>query len=151
MSSKAKSKGSAAERAVARFLKDWWPLADREGLAGRKLDKGDIRGVPLTVIEVKAEETFRLPKWIAETLRERDNADAPLCLLVVKVKYKPVGKWDAWMPISQLGEPGFPEGEAWTWTRMDLLLAAAVLERLIKEQWVLPSRLLRSSPTTGSS
>lgn len=129
MSSKSKAKGTKAETDVVKYLRPWFPLVERRALQGNK-DKGDIAGVPLTVIEVKAEVTLRLSQWVAETLAERDNAGSPLCLLVVKKPYKSVGEWDAYMPLRQLGHP-FLEHEVRSWVRMDLGQAVRVLQRLI--------------------
>lgn len=128
---KSKAKGTKAETDVVKYLRPWFPLVERRALQGNK-DKGDIAGVPLTVVEVKAAETFRLPLWVAETLAERENAGSPLCLLVVKKPYKSVGEWDAYMPLKQLGHP-FAEVEARSWVRMDLGQAVRLLLLLIDQ------------------
>lgn len=128
--SKAKQKGTAAETAVVRYLRtNGYPLAERRALSG-KLDKGDIAGVPDVVIEVKAAEKCELKKWLAETRAEAVNAGTPFGVLVVKVKYKPIERWDAWMPLAVLAPhhfDTFPLQEDWTWVRMDLRLAVAML------------------------
>ena len=44
MSNPRKAKGSSAERDVVKWLKKWFPYAERR-IAGAHLDKGDIAGV----------------------------------------------------------------------------------------------------------
>lgn len=126
-------KGAKAERDVAKYLAGWWPMARRALGAGRKDDRGDIHGIPLTVVQVKDCETLRLPKWVDQTLTQRENDDAPLCLLVVKKRYKAVPEWDAYMPLCQLGQP-FEEREVRSWTRMDLGIAVRLLRFLIEQE-----------------
>ncbi|MFF4019982.1 hypothetical protein [Streptomyces sp. NPDC001843] len=133
MSSKSKAKGTAAEREVVNYLKNWWPTAERRALSGNK-DKGDVAGIPGVVVEVKAAQRQELAKWQRETLTERRNADAAQCVLVVKRAYKPVKEWDAYLPWDVIGAGG-AEG----WARMDLQLAVSFL--------LFPSLL--SSPTTA--
>lgn len=121
-------KGSATERMVAAYLrKNGFPEADRRLREGRMDDQGDIDGVPFTVIQVKYVAANRYQQWVDDTLRQRDNAGAPLCLLVRRIPQKPVEQWEASMPTS-----GYPEAEAWTWTRMDLRLAVDRLSRMIR-------------------
>lgn len=124
-----KKKGTEAETDVVNFLlsfPDYFPNAERRAQTGGK-DKGDITGIPSTVIQVKNVETLNLAKAQRDTLTQRTNANADNCLLVVKRPYKPVHRWDAWVPARQLGYPSnfLPEGEQWV--RMDLALAVAFL------------------------
>lgn len=131
---KSKQKGTAAETAVVRYLRSLefgpmgplFPAVERRALSGGK-DKGDVAGIPDTVIEVKAAEQVKLTEWQRETLAEMQNAGASWGLLVVRRKYKPVHQWDAYVPARQLGYPSafMPEGEEWV--RMDLVLAAAYM------------------------
>jgi len=48
-----KAKGRNAENQFVKFLSAWWPSVERRRLAGVH-DRGDIAGVPDTVIEVKS-------------------------------------------------------------------------------------------------
>jgi Holliday junction resolvase len=129
MSTKAKAKGTAAEREVVKYLQTWWPAAERRALAGNK-DKGDVAGIPGVVVEVKAAQRQELTKWQRETLAEQDNAGASACVLVVKRAYKPVAEWDAYLPQSPLDNlVDFAEGDP-TWLRTDLVLAVAILRAL---------------------
>ena len=139
--SKAKDKGTTAERDVVRYLQNWWPAAERRALSGNK-DKGDVAGIPATVIEVKAAQRQDLAKWRRETWTEMENAGAHVCVLVVKRPYKSVGQWDAYMPqtllpdaLSDIDE----EGEAESWLRMDLRLAVAMLETILDREPSFPS------------
>jgi len=120
--SKAKQKGTTAEREVVRYLQQWWPTAERRALSGNK-DRGDVAGIPGVCIEVKAAATQLIGPWQRETLAEMENAGVALCALVVKRPYKPVHQWDAYLPWSQLVHGKAAEG----WVRMDLQLAVAFL------------------------
>lgn len=122
--SKSKAKGTAAEREVVNYLRNWWPDAERRALSGA-LDKGDVAGIPRVAVEIKAAERQVLAAWQRETLKEQINAGADFCLLVVKRKYKPVEQWDAYMPKRQV--VGFGGEEAVGWVRMDLQLAVRLL------------------------
>jgi Holliday junction resolvase len=128
VSTKSKAKGTTAEREVVRYLQNWWPAAERRALSGNK-DKGDVAGIPLLVVEVKAAATQLIGPWQRETLKEMENAAAAGCMLVVKRPYKAVGQWDAYLPIGALGfdqRQHLPE-EAPEWVRMDLLVAVLTL------------------------
>lgn len=122
MSTKSKAKGTAAEREVVNYLRNWWPAAERRALSGNK-DKGDVAGIPSTVVEVKAAARLELAKWQRETLTEQENAGALRSVLVVKRPYKPVAQWDAYLPAWQVGI----EMEGPEWVRMDLLVAVMFL------------------------
>lgn len=131
--SKAKQKGTAAEREVVRYLQQYWPAAERRALAGNK-DKGDVAGIPATVGEVKAAVKVELAKWQRETLTEMQNAEADHCFLVIKVPYKNVSKWDFWVPAYQIGledmrwrAGGLEEAR---WVRMDFELGRDVLRTM---------------------
>jgi Holliday junction resolvase len=142
VSTKSKAKGTAAEREVVNYLKNWWPAAERRALSGNK-DKGDVAGIPGVVVEVKAAVRQELAKWQRETLAEMANASAERCMLVVKQPYKAVPQWDAWLRIDQLPPelrvyPYVGKGHL-EWARMDLFLAVAFL----RCPWLL------SSPTTA--
>lgn len=83
--STARAKGTAAETAVANYLKYCWPYAERRALCG-SVDRGDITGTPGLVWEVKAGSTLCIPQWLRETETERVNAKADFGLLVIKPK-----------------------------------------------------------------
>lgn len=135
MTTKAKARGTAAEREVVRYLQNWWPAAERRALSGNK-DKGDVAGIPGVVVEVKAAQRQELAAWKRETLIERQNAGVGQCALVVKRAYRPVAEWDTYLPWDVIG-PGGTEG----WVRMDLQLAVSFL--------LSPSHLFL--PTTAST
>ncbi|MFI5664623.1 hypothetical protein [Streptomyces sp. NPDC051684] len=76
--SRSKAKGTAAETAVVRFLREaGFTQAERRTLNGVQ-DRGDIAGIPGVVIEVKNCARQELPAWIGEAERERDNDRAGL-------------------------------------------------------------------------
>jgi hypothetical protein len=133
--SAARAKGTSAETAVVRYLQQWWPAAERRALSGNK-DKGDVAGIPGTVIEVKAAARLELAAWRRETWFEMENAEAVHCILVVKRPRKSVWQWDAYIPnvLLPITMDGDDETEAESWTRMDLRLAA-VMTRDAIEDW----------------
>lgn len=129
-------KGAETERIVAKYLAhEAFAAAERRLKEGRRDDQGDIDGVPHTTIQVKYVERPALQTWITDTLKQRDNAGNPLCLLVVRRKNHPVEKWDAYLPPMEQ-DPYAPEvldeSEAWTWTRMDLRLAVVHLSAMVR-------------------
>jgi len=74
--SAARRKGTQAETAVVRALRDAGFIhAERRALNGTQ-DRGDIAGIPGLVIEVKNQRRDRLSEWITEAAveRTRDNA-----------------------------------------------------------------------------
>lgn len=100
MSSKSKQKGSQAERDVVKWLKQWFPYADRR-LAGATLDKGDISGIPGVTIEIKNHATMKLSEWLEELRVEMANDNAWTGVVIHKKKGKgDVGQWYATMPAS---------------------------------------------------
>lgn len=100
MSSRSKQKGSQAERDVVKWLKQWFPYADRR-LAGATLDKGDISGIPGVTIEIKNHATMKLSEWLEELRVEMANDNAWTGVVIHKKKGKgDVGQWYATMPAS---------------------------------------------------
>lgn len=128
-------KGAETERMVAKYLRqEAFAAADRRLREGRADDQGDIDGVPHTTIQVKYVAQPALQSWVTDTLKQRDTAGNPLCMLIVRRKNKPVAQWDAYLPPDKPVIGGFetPESEAWTWTRMDLRLAVARLTVMVR-------------------
>lgn len=78
-----KAKGRNAENMFVRFLSEWWPSVERRRLAGVH-DRGDIAGVPDTVIEVKSGAKLDLPGWLRELEVEMANDDARFGCVAVK-------------------------------------------------------------------
>jgi len=138
-------KGSETERMVAKYLRTWWPAADRRLREGRNDDQGDIDGVPFTTIQIKYVAQNRYAMWVIDTVRQRDRAGNPLCLLIRRTPRKPVEEWEALMPTL-----GYPEEEVWTWTRMDLRLAVDILGTKIKAEEMSRVSWAQSSLTTST-
>lgn len=74
--SASKSKGTAAETAIVRFLiEHGFPYAERRCTSGAN-DRGDIGGIVGWVIEVKNCSKMALAAWIDEAELEARNANA---------------------------------------------------------------------------
>lgn len=129
---KSKAKGTKAETDCVKYLREYWPQAERRALAGNK-DKGDIAGIPKTVGEVKAAVKIELAKWQRETLTEMGNAGEDNCFLVVKKPYKPVSRWDFYIPAYQVGleDMRFRDLEGCRWVQMEFDLGRDVLRQLL--------------------
>jgi hypothetical protein len=103
--------GTATETAVVNYLREHgWPSAERRALAGT-YDLGDIIGTPGICWEIKggkAAETAgdgQVGAWLAETERERWNAQADFGVLVMKRRAcgtASVGRWWAVMHARDL-------------------------------------------------
>lgn len=98
--SKAKAKGTAAETAVVKFLRDnGFPYAERRALHGT-VDKGDITGCGPVVFEVKNHAKMDLAGWIKELETETVNAEANVGAVVAKKRGTTnPGDWYAVMPF----------------------------------------------------
>ncbi len=116
MVNRPKAKGTAVETAVTRYAQaHGFPFAQRRALSG-SLDRGDIDLCPGVVIECKggaAAETASdalIAAWMAETERERANANAAVGLLVTKrraVGHGRAGQWSAWFTMRTLHTIGW--------------------------------------------
>lgn len=101
--SKSKQKGTAAETAVVKYLKEnGFPYAERRALHGT-LDKGDITGCGPIVFEVKNHKAMDLAGWVAELKAEIANAEAMTGAVVAKKRGTTFpGDWYAIMPFGLL-------------------------------------------------
>lgn len=132
-------KGAETERMAAKYLKTWWPEVDRRLREGRADDQGDLDGVPFTCTQVKYWEKPRLQEWVTSTLKQRDTKGCPLVWIISHVKYRPVARWDVYMPMTQVYGVSADESEAWSWIRMDFQLAVRVMHDLIEDEKFSPS------------
>jgi hypothetical protein len=100
-----KRKGSAAELAVAKWLRKLgWIHAERSR-AGWQDDRGDIDGMPGVVVEVKNCKTISIPEWLRELEVEIANAQAWTGAVIAKRKGSTnVDDWYAIMPAKIWGE-----------------------------------------------
>lgn len=117
MSNPSKNKGTLAETAIVRYLRDnGFAGAERRALHGA-FDLGDVTGIGPLVIESKAYKSGasdgQVAKWLAETELERQNAGADYGLLVMKrvgIASHRAGEWwavlPAWQFVSLIGKPG---------------------------------------------
>jgi len=101
--SRAKAKGTMAERAVVDYLRaNGFPDAERRALEGKN-DRGDIAGLPYTVLEVKNHAALDLAGWLNELMREIDNDDAEYGSVVAKRRgHGKPDQWYAIMPFEML-------------------------------------------------
>jgi len=100
MSNPSKQKGTSAETAVVKYLKEnGFPKAERRALQGN-LDKGDISGVEDVVFEVKDHKKMDLAGWVKELEVEVENAFAVTGAVIHKKRGTlDVGEWYATMPV----------------------------------------------------
>lgn len=98
--SKQKQKGTAAETAVVKYLRDHgFPYAERRALTGN-YDQGDITGCGPVVFEVKNHKTLDLAGWIKELIVEVENATAISgCVVAKKRGTTNPGDWYAVLPF----------------------------------------------------
>jgi hypothetical protein len=111
MTNRSKNIGTAVESAVTRFAQGYgFAHAERRALHG-SLDRGDILLCPGVIVEAKGGATAEtasdnlIGSWLAETERERVNANAAVALLVCKrraVGATRAGQWAAWTTVGML-------------------------------------------------
>ena len=103
--SKQRAKGTKAETAVVKYLREHgYPEADRAPLRG-KLDTGDVAGIRKVVIEIKNHRTYQIPAWLRELETEITNAQAEHGFVVVKpngVGEARVGDWWCVLPLHRM-------------------------------------------------
>jgi len=104
--SKAKQKGTAAETAFVNWLREQsevYVAAERRSLQGAK-DKGDVAGIPHTVIEIKSGARLEIPQWLKELDAEIENANALVGYLVIKPKGIGAANVQNWWVIQRVGD-----------------------------------------------
>ena len=105
MTSPQKRKGSAAELAVAKWLRKLGWIHAARSRAGWQDDRGDIEGLPGIVIEVKNEKRIDIPGYLRELEVEMANAQAWTGTVIVKRRGSMnVDDWYAVMPAKVWGE-----------------------------------------------
>ena len=113
--SKSKQKGTAAESAVVKYLREnGFTQVERRALQGSQ-DKGDISGIIGLVIEVKDHKTMTLGQWMEELKVEVENANAETGAVIHKRKgTTDVSEWYAsmpfWMYMYLLKDAGYIDG-----------------------------------------
>ena len=92
VTSSARRRGSAWERAVASYLRDHGhPYAERAYGAGRHDDRGDLLGFPGWVLECKSRQRLELADWIEQAESARARAGADYAAVIVKRRQRPTG------------------------------------------------------------
>jgi Holliday junction resolvase len=98
MTTSQKRKGSDWERQVTNFLSDWFPQIERR-MAGSIKDKGDLQGIPYTVIECKNTKKLELAAWTDHLFEQMENAGAFRGVVIAKRPRKGVSEAYAIMPL----------------------------------------------------
>lgn len=119
-----KDKGTKAETAVVKLMREMgWPYVERRSLQGEN-DRGDITGIIGVVMEVKAEATPSFGVYQREALTEAANDGGSIPIVVWKKPFKGVRKWVSMIPLDCLmGEVptlGFVPTEPVRWATLDL-------------------------------
>lgn len=136
MTNRPKAIGTAGESAVVKVARaNGFPLAERRALAGTA-DKGDILLAPGLIVEVKAGKAAKtaslgqVGKWLAETERERVNAQAAAAILVVQrqgVGTANAHLWECWLSADVIFDDG--------WDTVVMLSLEDALAHLRKTGW----------------
>jgi hypothetical protein len=105
-------KGVKAERDLARYLRTWWPHAERKADNGWKTtdresaDHGDIRGTPALVWQLKAAadmNTVDIEHALGDAEDQAVAAGADYGVLVQRRQGKSdAGRWWAWQRVGDL-------------------------------------------------
>jgi Holliday junction resolvase len=99
MTNKPKAKGTKWETDVVNYLRDQGFVAvERRVLSGSK-DKGDIAGIPNTVLECKGADKYTLGPWLKEAAKEAENAGVTRYAVIAKQRQKPTAEGFAIMPL----------------------------------------------------
>lgn len=129
--SKSKARGTDTETKVVRYLiEEGFPRAERRALKG-EFDEGDVTGIEGVCIEIKGDRSNKVSAWKKETVTEAKNAKVGMYLLVVRVDYKPVERWEVHVPWNFLHSSDMELGgelEGHQWVRMDFRLAVLWLK-----------------------
>lgn len=108
----ARAKGAKAELDLARYLRQWWPAAERSVVTGSRAgdhvraDAGDISGTPGLAWQLKYVATMT-DKYIRDALADTESqalaAEADFGILVQRRHGKAnPHDWFAWLPIGDL-------------------------------------------------
>ena len=103
MTNKAKEKGDRAEREACIYLTAaTGHIVERRFGAGQDKDKGDLVGIPDTIVQVtdmknKSEAVLRKPR---EAEQQRINANAKHAITMVRFNKRPgCAEWDNWSVV----------------------------------------------------
>ncbi|MBB1153474.1 hypothetical protein [Amycolatopsis dendrobii] len=109
-----RNRGAQAERDLAKFLRAWWPRAERAVVTGWKTsdraseDCGDIRGTPGLVWQCKAVADMSdagIEAALVDTETQAVAAGADYGILVHRRPGKSdPARWWAYLPIGDLGQ-----------------------------------------------
>ena len=98
MTTPQKRKGSQWERDVTNFLSDYFPAIERRQ-AGSQHDRGDLQGVPFTVLECKDHKSWRIGEWLDRLAEQMENAKAFRGAVIIKRPRRQVSDAVVVMPL----------------------------------------------------
>ena len=118
MTTPQKRKGTAWESEVVKFFSRYFPAVERR-VAGNQKDKGDLLGIPFTVVECKDHKELKLSQWTDRLWEQIENAGAVHGVVIVKRARKTVSESYAVLPTllyaellyQALNDGKFPEIE----------------------------------------
>jgi len=106
LSAKERRKGAAGELEVAKILQAHGFDARRTPNSGGLAWRGDIAGVPGYCIEVKRQETLRVPEWLRQAYAAAGSGEVPV--VVFRRSWSGTGadgllhRWHAIIPLDEL-------------------------------------------------
>lgn len=103
MTTPQKRKGSEWERQVTNYLVEYFPAIERRQ-AGSMHDRGDLQGIPYTVIECKNHKTWRIGEWLDRLTEQMENAKAFRGAVIVKRPRKDTANAVVVMPLVLFAE-----------------------------------------------
>jgi hypothetical protein len=95
-----RAKGTRFETAVCDYLREHFPRVERRAMSGSR-DRGDIAGIPETVIECKDQRRVELALWVDQATAEAMNAGVPLGVVVHKRLRRPIRDAYVTMPLRE--------------------------------------------------
>ena len=92
--------GTRFERAVCDYLLAWFPGVERQCLRGR-YDRGDLLGIPMWAVELKAEKKLDATAALKEAEAAQRNTGAAWCAAILKRPRQPIAKALVVMTLEQ--------------------------------------------------
>ena len=103
--------GTRFERAVCDYLAAWFPHVERQCLRGR-YDRGDLLGIPMWAVELKAEKNLDPTAALKEAQAAQRNSGAAWCAAILKRRSKPISEAIVVMTLAQWADLVAGKGDA---------------------------------------